>query len=147
MKYTIELNKRQVETIMAAMEIYARLGIGQWRDAVDALPLKPDYDTWHDDLDAIGAILARHTKRSVNGWQSSLGISSADVAENAQIAWDVYQVIRKKLSWQRAVLEGVVESENSPRNWGKMMSVVYDDLFQVSNEPPVIIKSAEGKAG
>jgi hypothetical protein len=39
------------------------------------------------------------------------------------------------LSWERAVEEGVIESENSPRKWSEMMGVSFDSPMKRSNEP------------
>jgi hypothetical protein len=41
-KYTVELTEGQLSTISVACEILARLGIGQWKDAFDHLPLVKD---------------------------------------------------------------------------------------------------------
>ena len=49
--------------------------------------------------------------------------------------FDLYEVIRHKLSWERAVEKGIIESEDSPRNFTEMMTVNYDKPFMWGNEP------------
>lgn len=121
---------------MHALEIFARLGIGQFRDALECLPTKEAYQCgWHVDMTAIGQILSKYTKGGVDGWGSSLSICSQDVNESARIAWETYQVIRHRLSWERAVAEGTIPSINSPRKWPEMFGVNFDEPLKISDEP------------
>jgi len=128
MPYTLTITESQARIISMACEVLARLGIGQWRTAIEQMPLDiKDYGKWHNDLDDIGKILRNHTKHNVDGWNKSLGIYSPDVNDIARVAWDIHHVIRHKLAWERAVNEGIVESEESPREWSSMITVDYDE--------------------
>ena len=143
MEYKLTLNEKQAAVVQHALEIYARLGIGQFRNALELLPLDGQIpEGWWASMDAIGSILSGHTKHGVNGWTSSLSIHSKDVSEDAQIAWDVHQVIRHRLSWDRAVANGIVESADSERRW-PMVGVYYDDPHLVSNEPIAKMEKAD----
>jgi hypothetical protein len=142
-KYTIEITENQANVIKEALEVFARLGIGQFRDALESLPLKPHAEGWHDDMLVIGQILKKYTRSNVDGWQSSLSIHSQDVNDEAQIAWDIYQVVRRKLSWDYAIGNGWVKDENDSRNWKEMMGVNYDDPLQVGPEPLAKIELSE----
>jgi hypothetical protein len=135
--YRLTITERQAWIISQAMEVFARLGIGQFRDALELLPLKdrPHDKTWHEDMDRIGRILATHNKESVDGWNCSLGIGNEKTADSAKVAWDLYQVIRKQLSWDQAIAGGVVQSHDSPRDWSKMMGCHYDDPMKMGPEP------------
>ena len=133
-KYKIELTKKQAETVMVACEVLARLGIGQFRDALEHLPLER-LPIWSEDLQSIGKTISRYTKHNVDGWCTHLSIGNYDTRDEARTAWDIYQVIRHKLSWLRAVADGIVESETSPRDWQKMMGVNYDEPMKTSDEP------------
>jgi hypothetical protein len=133
--YTLTLNEQQAQTIATACEVLARLGIGQFRDALEKLPTK-EYmpHGWQDDMHAIGLILKKHMIGNVDGWHSSLGIHHNKVREEAKEAWDLYQVIRNRLSWDRAKAEGV--TDGTTRNWsGGMMGVNYDEPFKTSLQP------------
>jgi len=119
--YTITVTEKQAMVIKKAMEIYARLGMGQFRDALDELPLQPIgpmLDGWFKAKERIGDIIKQYTIDKVDGWQSSLGITSDKVDEDAKIAWDICQVLRQML--HRA-----------------------NDLMQSSNEPFAIMKEKE----
>lgn len=138
--YTLTLTQRQLETLQEALDTYSRLGIGQWRQAFERLPLRqkdPSFNWahWHDFLDDVGFQIRGFTKQRVDGYQSSLGIHSREISESAQIAWDLHQTIRNRLSWDRAIEQGIVESLDSPRNWREMMGVSYDEPLPTSDQP------------
>jgi hypothetical protein len=142
--YTLTVTKNQAKTIRKAVEIFARLGIGQFRDALDVLPKKEAYSKdWHDDMHTIGQILRKYMIGDVDGWRSSLGIRSEKVAQECQAAWDIHQVIRRKLSWDYAIEKGWVKGELDQRNLHEMVGVNYDDPMQVGMEPLAEIKGIE----
>lgn len=138
MKYTLELTKSQLQALQLATEIYARLGIGQIRDAIYALPLDESkgYPPMHEICRDVEAAIAKHTISNVDGYRASLGIHHKDVKEPVKIAWDLYQVIRNRIAWDDAIEKGIVENHQSPRNWsGGMFGVHYDDPLKTSLEP------------
>lgn len=139
-RYTIELTEHQAQTMATACEVLARLGIGQFRDALEKLPTT-EYrpQGWNDDMDTIGRMLSKHTIGNVDGWRSSLGINHEKVREQSKDAWDLYQVIRHRLSWDRAIADGITDGKS--RNWsGGMMGVNYDEPHKTSDQPLAIIK-------
>lgn len=139
-RYTIELTEHQAQTMATACEVLARLGIGQFRDALEKLPTT-EYrpQGWNDDMDTIGRMLSKHTIGNVDGWRSSLGIYHEKVREQSKDAWDLYQVIRHRLSWDRAIADGITDGKS--RNWsGGMMGVNYDEPHKTSDQPLAIIK-------
>ena len=135
--YTLKITKQQAEIISEALEVYARLGTGQWRDAIDVMPLKKDRDweNFHRDKDTISSLLSSHMIDAVDGCWSSLSISDSKVRDGAKITWDIHQGMRHRLAWVRAVEEGIIPSVDSPRKWPEMMQVYYDDPSQVGPEP------------
>jgi hypothetical protein len=138
--YTLTVTKEQAETLILATEILARLGIGQFRDALECLPTREFLpDGWHEDMDGIGKMLSRHMIGGIDGYRSSLGIRHKDVREPSRIAWDLYQVLRHRLAWDRAAKGGIVESANAPRKWPEMMQVHYDEPMKVSDQPLAIV--------
>lgn len=138
--YTLTVTKEQAETLILATEILARLGIGQFRDALECLPTREFLpDGWHEDMDGIGKMLSRHMIGGIDGYRSSLGIRHKDVREPSRIAWDLYQVLRHRLAWDHAAKGGIVESANAPRKWPEMMQVHYDEPMKVSDQPLAIV--------
>lgn len=145
MQYTMTLNEKQLQTIQEALEVYSRLGVGQWHPAFECLPLDKslDHEEWRCFLNKIGVEMRRFTKHEIDGYQSSLGVYGNEAPESAQIAWDIYQVVRHHLSWSRAIELGYVEGFGSPRNWDEMVSVRYDEPLPVSGESLAKIEVAD----
>lgn len=136
--YTLTLTEKQLQAISDAADCFQRIQLGQWREAVDNLPInwkKVDYSEYHNDIDEIGRILSKYMIDNINGTNSSLGVGNEKLPESNSILYEIHRVIRHKLSWERAVEEGIVKSEESPRDWSKMMTVNYDSPMKYSNEP------------
>ena len=133
MTYTLTLTHTQARTVSTACEVLARLGMGQFKDAFDCLPLRKDMDwsAWHDDMEQISRILSKHMQGGIDGIRSSTGISNA--SEEARSAMDLHQVIRHRLSWDRAIAEGV--TDGTRREWPAMMQTWYDKPAKYSEEP------------
>jgi hypothetical protein len=139
--YTLHISEKQAQTISHACEVLARLGMGQFKDALECLPLK-EYapDGWHEDMEGIAHILKKHTT-ILHGVGSYHGISSAKTSPESKTAWDVYQVIRHQLAWDAAKAEGHPgEGETRPPSW----SVVYDNPMKTSAEPLAWIEKDAG---
>lgn len=144
-KYTITLTEKQIRAIQEATDLLQRVQLGQWQEIQDSLPLKKpiDYGCFHEDMDEIGRILSRYMIGGINGTNSSLGVGNENLPESNAILYEIHRVIRHKLSWERAVEDGIVESEDSPRDWSKMMTVNYDFPLKYSEEPLITIERIE----
>ena len=134
MTYTLTLTHTQARTLSTACEVLARLGMGQFKDAFDCLPLRKDIDwsAWHDDMEQISRILSKHMPGGID-------ISNAD--EEARTARDLHAVIRHRLAWDRAKAEGV--TDGTKRGWPAMMQVSYDEPMKYSEEPLAKMEKAE----
>lgn len=136
--YTITLTEKQLRAISDATDLLQRVQLGQWREAVDNLPIDyktVNWDEFHQDMNEIAKILSKHMVDGINGTNSSLGVGNEKLPESNSILYEIHRVIRHKLSWEKAVEEGIVESEESPRNWSKMMTVNFDEPMKYSNQP------------
>ena len=111
MKYTLELTEKQLGIVQYATDLIARLGIGQVKESFEHLPLQKDRDwsEFHNDVRSIERLISKHTIENVDGYGSHLGIHNDKVALNAKIAWEIHQVIRHRLSWDRAITKGVTD--------------------------------------
>ena len=150
-KYQIELDAEQLKILQQACELVSRLGTGQWRTMLDYLPIKKyltdaefDWESYHKDVDTIGKILAKYTTDHVDGWTSSLGIYNKNLKEHVNIAWDLYQVFRQRLAWDRAHDNGEIESNEinqNKRNWKVQLGVDFDEPMQSSKIPFAKVKN------
>lgn len=132
--YQLIISEKQAQVISQALEIFARLGIGQFRDALEVLPLEAKRDGWHETLGQVGELLSRFTKGNVNGRGSSWSIHVKQVSEESRISYDLHQVIRYRLAWDKAIKDGIAENEHSPRSRTTFL-VSFDEPFQVGAEP------------
>ena len=134
MNYTLTITERQARTLSMACEVLARLGMGQFKDALDHLPEadQRDWSAWHDDMEQISRILSKHMPGGID-------ISNAD--EEARTAWDLHAVIRHRLAWDRAKAEGV--TDGTKREWPAMMQVSYDEPMKYSEEPLAKMEKAK----
>jgi hypothetical protein len=137
--YTLHLNATQAAAISHACEVLARLGMGQYKDAMECLPLREFCpEGWHEDMDGIGHIIKKHTTM-LHGVGSCHPIGSDKTSAESKTAWDVYQVLRHRLAWDAAQAEGHPgEGNASPPRW----SVQYDKPMRTSAEPLAWIESA-----
>lgn len=140
-KYNLEITEEQAKTIMNACEMFSRLQGGQWKDVFEWLPIKKgiDYKVLHQVEDTIQYLMPSILKDNVDGVSSSFGVGHPELDKSHDISWEIHCAIRHKLSWERAVEDGIVESETSSRKWPEMMTVDYDPPMRWSTEPLVKI--------
>lgn len=124
--YTLHLTEKQAAEISHACEILARLRMGQIDMALRELPLdKP---------------MEYEQEQYVSNYLRSLYRPDRIRIDDA--AWDLYQVIRHRLAWDRAYSKGIIKP-GDPRKWPEMMGVMYDEPMQMGDEPMAKIESAE----
>jgi hypothetical protein len=134
--YTLTITEKQARALMDATDLLQRVQLGQWREIEDNLPLqKPiDYQELRDDFQIIGAILSKHMIDNIDGGASSLGVGHPELPESNGILYDLHRVIRRKLSVERAVENGIIENENVSRN-EMPITVDFDTIMMWGTEP------------
>jgi hypothetical protein len=121
-KYVLEITERQLSILIDATEILARIGMGQfWTIIEHIVPKKPFAKYWEelptarDILTSLGARMLDYPENA------SPGIHNPIVADKHQIAWDLHQVLRNRLAWDRHPEGG--------------MQTQFDDPLLSSKEP------------
>ncbi len=138
--YTLTITARQAALIRDACEVLARLGMGQIRDALDHLPTDEFRPTsFHETADTIVRMLEPLMKPSA--YYPNQSPYRQQQRENMEIAWDLYQVIRHRLSWDYAIENGIIKP-GEPRNWKTMMGVNYDEPPHRGGEPLAKMEAA-----
>jgi hypothetical protein len=134
--YNLTITEKQARALVDATDLLQRVQLGQWREIQDNLPLqKPiDYEELHQDMRIIGVILSKHMIDGIDGGASSLGVGHPDLPESNGILYDLHRVIRRKLSVERAVEQGIIENENVSRN-EMPITVDFDLPMKWGNEP------------
>lgn len=114
-RYVLEFSERQAELLSHAAELYARMGLGQF-NVLDRFFWEPinAIQEAHKHLDALRLI----KNGSLN---SDPGISSDSIDDDYRVLYDLHQVIRHRLAWDRDPepkgLKGV--SFDTPRQLSK----------------------------
>jgi hypothetical protein len=114
MKVTIELDEKQARVVMAALDFYSRIAMGQF-DEIHQMLLNTgrvrysstahEYNVGDEnlplDLEYVRAIeqMYRNALFPELHPNAYYGIFSKEVGENAHIAWDIYQTVRHDISW------------------------------------------------
>jgi hypothetical protein len=125
--YTLNLNERQAQVVAAALDLYARIGIGQFEEVLQVYDpgAKLDIKT----RGRIGSGLRIAKEEAGNPANGSHSIVNPVVEDQFRVAYDVRQVIRHKLALDRKPEGG--------------MGVDFDTPHQTGKEPLAAIKAAE----
>ena len=137
-KVTIILNKEQAHSVMAALELYSRVHMGQF-DNLDweFVTHGVNRDFWRDQgkRDELRSLLNR-AKQIIfpelvqNSYQ---GICSTKIPNSARDAWDLYQSLRHKLSWYNN------PNPDDMSRWSNS----YSEPFKTSTEHKVPVVTVE----
>ena len=131
--YTLTINEEQARVIREALEVYSRLKHGQidelrnlfrdrWCNPKGSFNWSSEY--LFDTLKSV--IFPELEKNAYHGVGSQ-------VYPDSTVAWDLMQVIRHRLAWDR--LED--ENKDKSRHWG----VQYDEPMKFGSEPLAKITS------
>ena len=144
-RYTIAVTAEQARIISQACDLLARLGIGQWPEFIKYMPEPLSFTGRHDAVQALRPVMADLLRQyspagAYDGYQSHLGILNELAARGAREAWDLHQVLRHRMEWDRAIAEGL--TVGTTRNWtGGMMYVNYDEPMHAGSEPLAVIEA------
>lgn len=142
--YQLTISKKQAEVISRACDVYARLLMGQMDEAFQCMPLKKDVDymRFREIQRSLQEMLPEVLIHEIDGFASSLGVSSLDLDVNSNIAVDIHQVIRYSLSMEEALEKGIISSKEE-RKWPEMMTVNFDKPHKWSDEKLAVIERIE----
>jgi hypothetical protein len=130
--YTLTVTEDQARAIQKACEFLARVRIGQVTEILTHLPF--DKEHWIIDKFKFSDQLNEMFKPSCGlSENSSYGVGTF---EDADILFDIYEVIRHRLAWDKAENEKLV-NESGQRDWVKMMTVDYDEPMHWSKTQPL----------
>ncbi|WP_455233489.1 hypothetical protein [Geopseudomonas aromaticivorans] len=127
-QYTLTLSAQQAAVLQHAMEVYARLGMGQVDDALRCLPAPATVDICER------AEVIREVERQLAPVMRGPDGRLPPTSPQSKSAWDLYQVIRHRLAWDRAYAKGILKP-GEPRRWSEMFGCQYDEPLPSSGEP------------
>ena len=132
-KYTLTINKEQACVISEALEIYSRLKHGQISELRNLFMDRwcaPDSPfNWSTEplLDSLKAVIFPDLPKN-----ASYGVGNKIYPESS-VAWDIMQVIRHRLAWDRLKVEG----KDKPEHYG----VQYNPPMRFGSEPLATIET------
>lgn len=122
--YQLFITESQAQILVDALDLYSRIGAGQLEEIAHVLRINPG--TQHEKVAAVEEL----AKEASNCWMGRAGghhgISSEKVHDAFRVAWDLQQVIRHRLAWDRNPKGGI--------------QVNFDEPLKSSKEPLATIK-------
>jgi len=121
-QYQLKISEQQAEIISAALELYARLLCGQAWPIAELFIGKPNYLDLRQIMENLSLIPELPPG-------SSHSICAPITPEKSKIAYDLHQVIRHRLAWDKNPKGG--------------MEVWYDDPMNTAGKPLAEIKACD----
>ena len=115
-RYLLEISERQAQLVNLAVELFARLGMGQF-DMLDS------FFPWESKIPGRERIrpLLQELVAIKNGAQHTYpGVHSKEISDDYRVLYDLHKVIRHRLAWYR---------DPNPSGW---KGVNYDEPSRAS---------------
>ena len=136
--YTLTVSKAQLAAISNACEIVARLGLGQVKDALQALRGQAG------TRDFLDAVAVKEIEDVIHQHGGFCGGSSWSVGHNKDTdrLWVVHGACRYRLAWDRAIADGEATADGvSTDKAGHIWGTYYQKPLNWSGEPlPAVVK-------
>ena len=102
MKYTLTLDEKQAELLVCALDLFTRIGIGQFEEIVSLWVRDHISNLSPEQIEKARKALGS-TKRALTGFtlNASYGIHSPEVPDRFRVARDLLEVIRHRLAWDK----------------------------------------------
>ena len=133
MKYNLTLNETQLNVMVTALEMYSRVGCGQLGIAVASHPDVVKRNADYDFTKTLDCLFRQNVYTDLLPYANRYyGIFAPSIDSSNRVAWDMMQVVRNRLAWDRV-------GAPPELNWENMFGV--GAVFVSSSEEvPVITK-------
>lgn len=114
-KYNLTLNQRQAEIVAAALDLYARIGIGQFEEILTIYDAGMGFQTPPNKAIAAKRSL-EDAKFEMTGFHpnASHGIPSPAVNDTFKVAFDICKVVKHRLAWDHNPNGGMGVNYDTP---------------------------------
>lgn len=124
-KYRLELDEQQAQLVIQALDMATRIHMGQTNIVGEYLQGCSPRNANPEIVDSALELLRRECFGFTRS--ESFGITSEQISDDARVMWDIHQVLRHRLSWDRA-------GNPETRDWSTMMGVNFDEPRRSSHE-------------
>jgi hypothetical protein len=138
--YQVTMNEKQVMLLSYVSECTSRWLAGQPDMMIEMLGNKDGEMAFqdHEDKDAVCNLIKK--QMGINDGSSSWNMPKS---EDTNLLWDIYQVFRHRISWDKAIEKGIIK-EGECRNFSEMFGVSYDEPMRRGSEFLCTIKEIKG---
>lgn len=117
--YQLLLTPQQAKVIIAALDLYSRIGQGQLQEIAQVVRKNDGIPT--DRIDAVTSI----AREAASTLMINFGIFSDKLNDVFRVAWDLQQVIRNRLAWDHKPTGGIqVDFDNPVRSSKEPLAVI-----------------------
>jgi len=121
--YQLSLTERQAQVLTEALDLFSRIGMGQLEEIAYVLRSYTKPSESSSLLSSRLDELKRLAREASNVWMGSpcgcRGISSEEIGDAFRVAWDLHQVIRYRLAWDRNPNGGLQVSFDTPMKYSQ----------------------------
>ena len=119
-KYSVELTGEQIHILCQALESFTRLGIGQLETVLQDLgfhsfdQFQEVMTTINGDLEYLAAVQTIKKKIFDQPMNGSYSIHNERVGDNFKCSYDMWQVLRNRVAWDKNPSGGITSDYNEP---------------------------------
>jgi len=130
-KYNLTVTEEQARILTDALDLYSRIGIGQFEEVLQVYDRNLKLDEETRDRIRIGLDIAK--REAGHPRSGSHGIHNEKVDDRFRAAYDLQQVVRNRLAWDRNPKGGIQVQFDEPRAISQMRLATIEKV-----KPPVI---------
>lgn len=134
-RHVLTLTDAQADLLVAALDLYARIGIGQLETLLEYPGVRLSPSGRADARYHVAALKHELFDLPISA-SDSYGIYSQEAVLPAKNAYDLRSVVRHRLAWDRA-------GNPTERDWRTMITVDYDEPRQAGSEELATIQSED----
>ncbi len=126
--YQLWITEKQAQVLVNALDLYSRIGMGQFSEITHVLRMNAlgNPSGQADALAKVDELTRKASSYWMGGSGDYYGIASEKINDIFRVAWDLQQVIRYRLAWDRKPEGGI--------------QVHFDEPWKSSAEPFAVIK-------
>jgi len=133
-QYQLTLNDRQIETLLRALDVYSRVGCGQFERILEMFRGDPRR---REDSTIEWETLFRVFKQQLLSLEenASYSICSTEVPVDYRLAWDMLQVVRHHVAWEKQPEGGHLVQFDSPMDTSGLPFCTIETVDTLTSRP------------